>query len=206
MKTYVIQLEPHDDLASTRDKMSWAKAPRILLVWSPRRRRLRLSEVDLILLRRHAAAVGADVGLVTTQRALRRLAEHAGIPVYRTTAEAQRAALQITEPSVAPSKFGDFDEKSRRSASYARSLRTRRERQQEAASQLREPTWTSGRAARVAFFSLGVLSVLMLVLVFVPSADIRVKPLEQTQSLTLPVSASPQVESVGALRRRPGAA
>ena len=33
MKTQIITLESHDDLISVRDKLSWAKTPRILLVW-----------------------------------------------------------------------------------------------------------------------------------------------------------------------------
>ena len=51
MKTHVIQLEPHDDVISIRDKMSWAKTGRILLVF-PTRVRSRFLTLDLRLLQR----------------------------------------------------------------------------------------------------------------------------------------------------------
>ena len=57
MKTQVIHLDPHDDLISIRDRMAWAKTPRILLVW-PKRGRVGVRPLDLTLLRRHAEKTG----------------------------------------------------------------------------------------------------------------------------------------------------
>ena len=186
MKTHVIQLEPHDDLVSIRDKMSWAKTPRILLVWSARRRRARLSEVDLTVLNRHAPRLGARLGLVTSQTGLRRMAERAQIPVFRTTAEAQRA--EWTAPhrlplSASPAREGRDGSAVRNTRLALNALRRQ------------DPLRVSNPAARVAFFSLGVLSVMMLALLFVPSAEVRVQPVSQTQALTLTVSASPEAQS-----------
>ena len=64
MKTQLIPLETHDDLISIRDKMSWAKTPRILLVW-PSKGQVGVRPLDLTLLRRHAVSLGAELGLVT---------------------------------------------------------------------------------------------------------------------------------------------
>jgi baseplate J-like protein len=194
MKTYLIQLEPHDDLVSVRDKMSWAKAPRILLVWSPRRRRLSLNEMDFTLLRRHAGSLGADVALVTSQRSLRRIAEHANIPVYRTTTEAQRAALLAGEPA----PVGNVEQGSGQKAlADVRRRRKRLERRRQAGAPGEGPAWTARLPTRLGFFALGVTSLLLLLLVFLPSADVRLRPATKLQSLTLPVSASPHVESIG---------
>jgi hypothetical protein len=190
MKTHVIQLEPHDDLVSIRDKMSWAKTPRILLVWSARRRRARLSEIDLTVLNRHAVGLGARLGLVTRQTGLRRMAEHAQIPVFRTTSEAQRVEWPAALEPRPPSQEEGGEQMGLR-------LRGLRDRRLELAA--RRPVGRSGvpgPVARVAFFSLGVLSVLLLALLFVPSAEIRLEPMSQTQSLTLPVSASPEARTV----------
>ena len=63
MKTQVIQLDPHDDGTSVRDKMSWAKSPRILLVY-PRRSRILARTLDLRLLQRHAATLGEQLAIV----------------------------------------------------------------------------------------------------------------------------------------------
>ena len=64
MKAHIIQLVHHDDVVSIKDKISWSKAPRVLLVW-PKRGRFILRQADLVLLQRHALTLGCQVGLVT---------------------------------------------------------------------------------------------------------------------------------------------
>ena len=71
MKTQIITLESHDDLISVRDRLSWAKTPRILLVW-PKYEKVTLRQVDLKVLQRHASSLGAQLGLVTRARRDRR--------------------------------------------------------------------------------------------------------------------------------------
>jgi hypothetical protein len=190
MKTHVIQLEPHDDLVSIRDKMSWAKTPRILLVWSLRRRRARLSEIDLTVLNRHAVSLGARLGLVTRQTGLRRMAERAQIPVFRTTSEAQR--VEWPAPLRLPPNSQNLGGEKR--GGHLRGLRDHRI--ELGALRPKDRGGFPGPVGRVGFFSLGVLSVLLLALLFVPSAEIQLQPISETQSLTLPVSASPEARSV----------
>src|SRR5215207_5653754 len=91
MKTQIITLESHDDLISVRDRLSWAKTPRILLVW-PKYEKVTLRQVDLKILQRHASSLGAQLGLVTRARRVREDAEALHIPVFESTGEAQRVA------------------------------------------------------------------------------------------------------------------
>src|ERR1041384_1606108 len=91
MKTQIITLESHDDLISVRDRMSWAKTPRILLVW-PKYEKVTLRQGDLKVLQRHASALGAQLGLVTRARRGRQGAEALRIPVFESTRQAQRVA------------------------------------------------------------------------------------------------------------------
>src|SRR5512141_814259 len=91
MKTQIITLESHDDLISVRDRMSWAKTPRILLVW-PKFEKVTLRQVDLKVLQRHASSLGAQLGLVTRARRVRDDAEALHIPVFESTGQAQRVA------------------------------------------------------------------------------------------------------------------
>src|SRR5258705_11957594 len=91
MKTQIITLESHDDLISVRDRMSWAKTPRILLVW-PKYEKVTLRQVDLKVLQRHALSLGAQLGLVTRTRRVREDAEALKIPVFESTGQAQRVA------------------------------------------------------------------------------------------------------------------
>ena len=74
MKTQIITLESHDDLISVRDKLSWAKTPRILLVW-PKYEKVTLRVLDLKVLQRHAGSLGSQLGLVTRRANVRRDAE-----------------------------------------------------------------------------------------------------------------------------------
>jgi hypothetical protein len=178
MKTQIITLESHDDLISVRDRMSWAKTPRILLVW-PKYEKVSLRQVDLKVLQRHAASLGAQLGLVSRIRRVRMDAEALHIPVFKSTGDAQRLAW----PKPRRRRF--------KWRPPRKGLRERREQVKTG-----EEPWRSQPATRVLAFLLGVLAVLSLVALFIPRARITLQPLSQMQSLVLPVVASPSVESV----------
>ncbi len=180
MKTQIIALETHDDLISVRDRMSWAKAPRILLVW-PKYEQVTLRAVDLRVLQRHAAALGAQLGLVTRRAGVRRDAEALEIPVFESAGEAQREAWPA-----------------RRGAAMVGRRRPRLAhlRKMRAEAKFAEAGWRAHPAARVGFFGLGVLGVLMILALFVPSATIALQPLSQLQSVTIPIAASPETKSI----------
>ena len=178
MKTQIITLESHDDLISVRDRMSWAKTPRILLVW-PKYEKVTLRQVDLKVLQRHATSLGAQLGLVTRARRVRNDAEALKIPVFESTGQAQRVAWP----------------KPRRRR-WAQRPPRRDLREKRAQASVKEETWRTHPATRVGAFIVGVFSVLVLVALFIPSAQITLHPKAQLQSLTLPVSASPSAKSV----------
>lgn len=179
MRTQIITLESHDDLISVRDRLSWAKTPRILLVW-PKYEKVTLRQVDLKVLQRHALSLGAQLGLVTRARRVRTDAEALGIPVFVSTGQAQRLAWprprQRRWPRRPPRK-GLLD----------------RRREQ---ARVVEGAWRSHPLIRVGSFAVGVLSVLVLVALFIPRAQVTLQPQSRMQSVDLPVSASPSVESV----------
>ena len=180
MKTQIITLETHDDLISVRDRMSWAKSPRILLVW-PKFERVTLRPVDLRVLQSHARTLGAELGLVTRIANVRRNAQGFGIPVFATTTEAQREAWP---PQRLP--------KSLRLRKIA--LRNLWEMKQQ--SKVGEAKWRSNSVVRVGFFAMGVLAVLTVAILFLPHTAIKLTLISQQQSITIPVSANPGTESV----------
>ena len=179
MKTQIITLESHDDLISVRDRMSWAKTPRILLVW-PKYEKVSLRQVDLKILQRHAASLGAQLGLVSRIRRVRLDAKALHIPVFKSTGEAQRVAWP----------------KPRRRRRLVRRPPRRDLRALREQVYVPEETWRTRPAVRVLAFLLGVLAVLTLVALFIPRAQITLSPISKTQSLVLPVTAGPSVESV----------
>jgi len=179
VKTQIITLESHDDLISVRDRLSWAKTPRILLVW-PKYEKVTLRQVDLKVLQRHASSLGAQLGLVTRTRGVREDAEALGIPVFESAGQAQKVAW----PKVKRRKL------MRRSAPD-KNLRAKREQ-----AQVREEAWRAHPVTRVLALSIGVLSVLALVALFIPRAQIVLKPVTKTQSIVISVSANPSADAV----------
>ena len=178
MKTTIITLEAHDDIISVRDRMSWAKTPRILLVW-PKFEKVTLRQVDLKVLQRHASSLGAQLGLVTRQRRVRADAEALGIPVFESTGKAQRVTWPKLRRKKLPHKAPD------------KTLREQREQVQ-----VKEEAWRAHPVTRILTFSIGVLSVLALVALFIPRAQVHLNPVTQTQSIVVPVAASQSVKSV----------
>ena len=182
MKTQIIALEAHDDFISVRDRMSWAKSPRILLVW-PKFEQIGLRGADLRILQEHAATLGAEMGVVTRRGDVRRDAQRFGIPVFASAAAAQRQ---------------DWGPRKRLTA--AGSGRKPRERARldalRAMARPAQPKWASRPFARIGFFLLGVLAVLAVAGLFVPQATVTLTPVSQRQSISLPVTAGEGISEV----------
>ncbi len=88
MKTQIIQLEPHDDTISVKDKMDWSQTPRVLLEWPDEGKILR-NRLDLVLLERYCSTNGSQLALLTKDQQVIDQAEEAGIPVFQVRSEAQ---------------------------------------------------------------------------------------------------------------------
>jgi hypothetical protein len=81
VKVHILHLDPHDDYVSTLDKLGWAKAPRVLIVW-PRLGRVLTRRLDLVLLQRNAQQRSKQIGLITHDPDVRAYARELGIPVF----------------------------------------------------------------------------------------------------------------------------
>jgi hypothetical protein len=179
LKTQIITLESHDDLISVRDKFSWAKTPRILLVW-PKYEKITLRLLDLKVLHRHADSLGAQLGLVTRRANVRRDAESLGIPVFKSTTEAQKKLWPDS-----PARIRRIPKTPRRD------LRRVRDSVYE-----KEAPWRTSLLGRVLTFTVGVIAVLSVAAIFIPRAALKLYPETQTQSVVIPVAASRSVDSV----------
>jgi hypothetical protein len=118
--------------------------------------------------------------LVTRQRNLRREAQALGIPVFKSTGQAQRK----------PWPERDLRRK--------RSRRAPRQDLREKRKQIRagSEAWQGHPVLRIGFFSLGVLAVLVTASLFIPRARVILTPETETQTTTLPILADPSVEAV----------
>ncbi len=179
MKTKIITLESHDNLISVRDKLSWAKTPRILLVW-PKYEKVTLRLLDLKVLQRHADSLGAQLGLVTRIHKIRKDAESLNIPVFDSTTSAQKDLWAVPAP------------RQRRLAKKPQ-LDLRKKRAELAP---KESAWIKSLAGRVITFAIAVLSVLTLAGLFVPRAQVTLNPESKLVSAVIPVQASLSFNSV----------
>lgn len=180
MKTQIIQLEAHDDVISTRDKMGWGQTGRILLVL-PKGEAILNRQLDLVLLQRHAASLGAQLALVSTNTEVRFHARHLRIATFENLKEAQRSSWR---------------------SGRRRRLRIKRKTPRPDLYKLRQevayhpPAWVGRQPVRLGFFALGVLSFLAVILYLLPAAQIRLSPQTEVQQTELIVSAGPEIDTV----------
>jgi hypothetical protein len=179
MKTQIIQLESHDDIISTRDKLMWSKATRVLLVW-PNRGKVMRQKLDLVLLLRHATDLGQQIALVSKDPKVIENAEDTGIPVYSSTLEAQRAVWV----------------KPRQSRKNLKFKKVERKRSEELRHQLEKTKLPSLEAswARILVFLVGVVSVLALGIFLLPGATITLQLQQEEQSMEILITASPDIQ------------
>jgi hypothetical protein len=182
MKTYIIQLENHDDVISARDKLSWSKARRVLLIW-PRRGKVLERRVDLLLVQRHCQQLGAQLGIVTASGEVKAHAHELGIPTFSNPLQAQqvnwhraRGVQQSGRASIWQARHP------------AQALRER------GASFRLVPV--QNRWLRLGMFAAGVFAFLALALFFVPRATVTLSPIQKSQEITIPVWAQTGIQAV----------
>ncbi len=174
MKTQIIQLEPHDDVVSTRDKMGWSQTSRILLVW-PTKGRLLERRLDLVLLQRHSFLLGAQLALVTQEAEILYNAHELGIPAFDNTKKAQSARWRVG--------------RKRRPRSFRRKPLPDLEELRDLAHP-REGKWRDKPVVRISVFIISFLAVMAVLGALLPSSQISLSPTTKIQQIKLPVTAS----------------
>ena len=195
MKTQIIQLEPHDDTVSIKDKMGWSQAPRILLVW-PDRGRILDRQIDLLLLKRQSTFLGSQLAFVTKDSGIRFNAEYLEIPVYRNIRKAEKSHWRSPKRQRRKKKGSSKD----LSGIYIKNHSERRTKDEVVEFRDRaKPVsrkWIRHPITRLVFFTLGVLGVLAIAAVLVPSAEISFTPHIDWQEISFPVIASQDIDTI----------
>jgi hypothetical protein len=194
VKTQIIQIEPHDDSISVKDKMGWGQTPRILLVW-PRKTQILNRRLDLVNLKRHCASLGAQLAFVTKDSNIRYYAEMLDIPIYPNIRKAEESHWRSPRRR---RKGKPYPNQVRSAILSPESI----QRHKSHLNELRriaypEPTaWLIHPITRLILFTLGVLGVLAIAAVLLPSAEIRITPKTQWERVLIPVVARLDAESV----------
>jgi hypothetical protein len=179
VKTAILKLEPYDDIVSVREKMDWSRSARILIVY-PETFDFLDRKIDLLLLKRYAQNLGAQIAVVCTDIEIQQNAREAGIPFFQTAEVAQRVPWRR-------SRF-------RRAFREGQGNNLQLSELQSRARSVRAGFWQN-KPLRAAIFLLAILSVVILGLFFVPSAQITMPDLKEKQQITLSIWASPAISS-----------
>lgn len=175
MKVQIIQLEPHDDYISTRDKMGWIKTGRIVLVW-PSRGHILSRKLDLVLLQRHSKALGVKFALITSEPDVIHNAGQLGIPIFENVRQASVSQWRTK---------------------HRRIIHIERDHPPLDPNILREQaphapeSWTVNPLVRIVAFTVSIVALLALVSFFIPSAHLKLTPTRRTQQIKMTVIASP---------------
>ncbi len=179
MKTHIIHLDRTDDAISVRDKMSWTKAGRILLVWQGQSNPLG-SRFNMVAIARHARDLGVQLALVTPDLQSRTNARSLGISVFSSVEIASSSAWSSLPPAALQPERN--------------SLRP----DLELIRQLIRPSplkLFAHPALRTASFGLVALSIFALAIFILPSARVELVSQVMQQSLKIEISTGPAPDS-----------
>ena len=137
------------------------------------------TRLDLVLLERQAAALGAQLALVTDDELVLGNAEDLKIPVFETIKEAQQKSWKVSGRK----KPTGINYKSHQPGKVFTSP-SRPGRRVDLGN-----TWT-----RVFVFFLGVFAVIVLLVVLLPEAEIEITPASRRQEMNFTIRADPRVE------------
>jgi len=180
VKTQIIQVSKNDDYISVCDKMSWSQTGRILLVW-PNKGQVLNRRLELVLVKRHASRLGAQLALVTHDAEVRFSAQQVGIPVFNNLRQAQETHWRINrqKKNISPPEGNRPDLDSIRKSMNSQSL-----------------VWMEHPATRTILFGISVMALFALGIFILPGATIYLTPQTNTQSMELMLTANPSQSDI----------
>ena len=183
----IVQLEPHDDVTSVRDRLAFVKANRVLLVWPPAGCILS-RKLDLVLLQREARRRAARLALVTRDPEVIANAQDLNISVFESIEHSRRSAWKRGRSKV-------FVDRADRPESDPAPEDLR-----DVVSRLRPELTPSQRtlrqAARVAALALGCVLILSALYFLIPSATVTLTPVRERLDITIRVFADPTIQTI----------
>ena len=172
MKTLVIQLDRTEDPGSIRDKVTWGKSSRVLLVW-PVNHELFDRKLDLVMIKRTCTTQGSRLGIVCDDPVVCAEAEELQIPIFESVNRAMRKGWDRRRRRWFFNPLPDKPDE----MMTLEELRTSRPH--------RIPVKPIPSYLRILLFTAGVLALLAICLFILPSAEVKVYPVSQAQDITI---------------------
>jgi len=160
--------------------MSLSQTGRILLVW-PDQGRVLNRQLDLNLVKRHAASMGAQLALVTHDSEVRFYAQQIGIPLFTSPRCAQDSNWRDLQP---------------RKINLERKYQLPNLVKLRQITHVQSTTWLEHPATKIVCFGLSVLALFALAIYLLPSAKIVLFPQVEMQSMRFDLFADPSTSSI----------
>ncbi len=188
MKTTLIQIDPHDDLTSIKDKMTWSKSARMLLFF-PSGYPLYQTDLALRLIKRYSFTLGSQLAIVTRDKYLKNIAVDIGIPCFSSAPQAEKSLWKVrdTQNLVRMPKGAEAIQDQKNSLPVT------------------EVTRLPSNVQKMFTSVLMVSLLIVLALFFIPSAQVHLYPVSETQEITYNVTAGTDYLSVDIAGKIPAA-
>ncbi|MCB9451917.1 MAG: hypothetical protein H6672_10790 [Anaerolineaceae bacterium] len=183
-----IQLETGDDANSIRDRLSFLRGERVLLIW-PEEGTIMTRKLDLVLIQREAMRRAIRLALVTHDSQVIRNATELNISTFETIGASERGRWQRGRSKVFTNRF------------QRPKHEPEAEELKEVATRIGDDEDTPGRKRRRWLTRLVILAVVAALLggiayVVVPTATIRLTPAQSVITQTVELVADPQAAGV----------
>lgn len=182
---HVLRLEPHDDVLSIRDRLTFIRSTHVLLVWPDGGMTFPRRKLDLLLVQRQAQKMAMRLALVTTAPDVIEYARDLNISVFPTIDAARRTRWKKPRSKVFTTRLQDPVLRAER-AEHAAWLAER------AAMRARR----SSRLGRWIVFLLLIGALAVVFWVVAPSATVRLTPATDQIGVTVAITADPELSDV----------
>ena len=159
--------------------MNWNQTDHILVVW-PAQGRVLYRQLDLNLINRHAASIGATLGLVTHDAEVRFYARQMGIPFFSNIHSAQEKPWSIRRTAQINPLWKSHQHNREDILNYHHPT---------------TPSWTDDPIIRLICLGISVAALLILGVFILPSAKIILSPRVEIQSMRFDLSTDPSSTS-----------
>ncbi|PKO07688.1 MAG: hypothetical protein CVU41_00505 [Chloroflexi bacterium HGW-Chloroflexi-3] len=180
MKTVIIQLDPFDNVISIREKIAWSKTQRILLVW-PNKGKIKLDPMDIILILRSAESLGAHISVVTDEPVIVNRLKELGVSIFSSIPEAQKKPWR--KPKI-------------RNRSLLSGNSDRNWNQIKFDRKSQNPNKELSIHVRWIMFAVGLLSTILIIFIFIPSAQITLYPMLEEQAIQMNFRSDPSIKEI----------
>ncbi len=182
----ILQLEPHDDVVTVRDRLAFVRSRRVLLVW-PKNGQILRRKLDLVLIQRAVSRQTARLALVTTDPQVIDHARDLNISTFTSVRESQHARWKRGRSRI----FVDRSDQPAGDASPSapRGRTAHRARQTAFWPMMR-------RILVVAVLLLTFAGLLAAAYVFLPAATVTLTPASEQIEVALSITADPAITAI----------